>query len=194
MKKILNNLFIRFNNFPRIVPMLPAIICFIAIIFIVFFIFSPIAANQQSILESEIAKISPPNVAILLDKGTSNKFSQASVHERYYIDWDATELINYYSKELIEKGWSYKRQDIVIYQSVGQIYCKGDYTLDLNYYENNYEESYTIWIWWGNPSECDSENYTLYIHYAMFICYCFSLFLSLVIAFIYYIKPFSKKK
>jgi hypothetical protein len=193
MGEIIKKFTLILNKYPKIIIFLPPLICFIAIIIIELFVIFPIAGKQQNLLESEIKKLEPPREAILLEKGTSNKFSQASVNESYYINWDAIEVFDYYFKGLIENGWDYKGQDNVAYQSVGQIYCKGKYTLHLNYYEDGYNWKYSIWIWWGNPSECDLVNYSLYADYLIFICYCISMGISLLIAIYYFANHLLRK-
>jgi len=193
MKEILLKFRILLNKDPKMALSIPPIICFLTFILIEFTIFCPLASYNLNILESEIAKITPPGEAILLKKRTNNKFSQAAASEYYYIDWNAIEVFNYYYKGLVENGWNYKRQNDVAYQSVGQIYCKGNYSLHLDYFEKRYEEQYTIRIWWGIPSECDTNNYILYIHYSMFVCYCVSFFIvPLFLAFSFFVNRLRK--
>jgi hypothetical protein len=194
MKEIFEKYSILLSKDPKTALSIPPIICFITFILIEFTIFCPLASYNLNILESEIAKITPPGEAIFLKERTNNKFSQAAASEYYYIDWNALEVFNYYHKGLVENGWSYKRQNIVPYQSVGQIYCKDKYTLHLDYYEKRYEEQYTILIWWGIPSECDTTNYILYFHNTMFVCYCVSFFIvPIILGFTFIVNRLRKK-
>ena len=128
--------------------------CVLSLLLVEFIVRNPLAIEEQKNLESELALLRPPIEARLIESGASRKTSQASAFERYYLDWTADQIFEYYEAPLEQNGWRFAEQVNITYGAVGRRYCKGDYTADLDYYESGYTWKYSIWLSWGLTSEC----------------------------------------
>jgi len=171
---------------------LPIIICWVVFLSFELIINYPQAIKQKNLIELEIAKLAPPENAMLVERKSYNGTSKAAVKEVYYIDWESTDIFYYYFKGLIENGWINNRKDEITFNTVGQEYCKGDYTLNIDYYDEGNEWFYSIWIFWGLSSSCDIENGRNLSQYWMCIFYPIAMGLTILLN-IKYIGKYIRK-
>ena len=167
---------------------LPIIICWVVFLLFELFINLPQAIKHKKLIELEIAKLIPPENAILIENKSNNGSSKAAVKEVYNIDWESTDIFNYYYKGLIENGWNNNNKDEITFHNVGQEYCKGDYTLNIDYYHEDNEGFYSIWIFWGLSSNCDIKNGRNLSQYWMIIIYPIAIGLTIFLNIKYFGK------
>ncbi len=119
-----------------------------------FLILAPMTWPLQDVVKAEIGTLVPPTQAHLEEVGTSLKTDRASIYYRYATPLSHEQVFDYYETELHNRGWVFVSEHDITLKAVGRDYCKGKYSLSLDYYGIGYNWKYELWLTAGESSDC----------------------------------------
>ena len=113
------------------------------------------AANPQAIeaqLKIHLQEIKSPERSHFIKQGKVTRETQVVVSNEYRTDLSFDQLKQYYDSELSRHGWEFKKETEVLWdrQNFGGkhlLYCKGEFTVDLEYagkMENEFGWTYVL--------------------------------------------------
>jgi hypothetical protein len=129
---------------------------FIAFLFFEAFILSSLVGQQKQAPIDQFNQLPQMLEAQRLEYGTLGKENHFNVYGRYATTKSLTETLAYFKTQFSQMGWQFERDNYIKNEGMGAVYCKGDYTAFVDYYEIHLSWTYEIWLTWGYSTDCQT--------------------------------------
>jgi hypothetical protein len=129
---------------------------FFAFLFFEVFTLSSLVGQHKQATVDEFNQLPQMPGAHLLEYSDYVKEEYINVYGLYATTKSLTETLAYFKTQFSQMGWQFERDNYIKFEGMGMVYCKGDYTASVDYYEIGRAWKYQLSLDWGYSSDCQT--------------------------------------